>query len=377
MTPVVERDLDTRPVETDRSSALATRVLVSTVVVAAVLTSLLLVWYASDLLLLLFASVLVSIPLRRLQRLLQNRTRFGPAVSLAIVVLALLAVLAGGVVLSAGLIASHADEFVAQFQAALAAFREHYGGYRAVQQAMDRLPSLGELLFESGGGLSRLTGLASSTLGALVDAAIIAVAAVYLASEPSLYSNGLQHLLPFRYRRRASEVLAVLDQALGRWLIGRLLLMAINGGLTAIALWAFGVPLALTLGTIAGVLNFIPNVGPLIAAVPAVLIALMKGPSLAVYTAGIYLVVQMVDGYVLTPLVDRRSVELPPVLTISAQLLLGVLFGFVGLLVASPFGATAMILVKMLYVEDVLGDRVVSEPAAGQQESVTIRAAAS
>jgi predicted PurR-regulated permease PerM len=123
-------------------------------------------------------------------------------------------------------------------------------------------------------------------------------------------------------------------------------------------LWANGVPLAPTLGVIAGVLNFIPNFGPIIAAVPAILIALMKGPGLALYTGGVYLVVQMVDGYILTPLVDRRSVELPPVLTISAQLLLGVLFGFVGLLVASPLTATGMILVKMLYIEDVLGDHV-------------------
>jgi len=280
-------------------------------------------------------------------------------------------------VLSAGLVTSHADEFVTQFQEALAAFRDHYGRYRLVQQAMEQLPAPGDLLLGGGGVLSGLTGLASSTFGALIDAAVVAVVAVYLASEPSLYANGLKHLLPFGYRRRASEVLAVLDQALGRWLIGRLLLMVVNGVLTAIALWAFGVPLALTLGVIAGVLNFIPNVGPLIAAVPAVLIALTEGPSLAVYTAGIYLVVQMVDGYVLTPLVDRRSVELPPVLTISAQVLLGTLFGFVGLLVASPLTATAMILVKMLYIENVLGDRVMSESAAAPEESVAMRATAS
>lgn len=135
-------------------------------------------------------------------------------------------------------------------------------------------------------------------------------------------------------------------------------------------------PLALIPGVIAGVLNFIPNVGPFIAAVPAVFIALTERPSLAVYTAGVYLVVQMVDGYVLTPLVDRRSVEIRPVLTISAQLLLGVLFGFVGLLVASPLTATAMILVKMLYVEDVLGDTVMHE-GAPDQDRARMHAAAS
>jgi predicted PurR-regulated permease PerM len=109
------------------------------------------------------------------------------------------------------------------------------------------------------------------------------------------------------------------------------------------------------------VFNFIPNVGPFIAAVPAVLLALVQSPQTAAYAVIVFVVVQTVDAYILTPLVDRKSVELPPVLTIAAQLLLGIMFGFVGLLLASPLAAAAMILVKMLYVEDVLGDRIMGE----------------
>jgi predicted PurR-regulated permease PerM len=206
--------------------------------------------------------------------------------------------------------------------------------------------------------LSRLTGIASSTLGGLINATIAVIVGIYLASQPELYSSGLKHLLPFRARRRAGEVLRALDQALGRWLMGRLLLMVINGTVTSVALWALGVPLALTLGVLAGVLNFIPNFGPFIAAIPAVLLAWTVDLRHALYTVAVYILVQMVDGYVLTPVVDRRSVELPPVITLSAQLLLGVLFGFVGLLVASPLTACVMILVRMLYVEDVLGDPI-------------------
>ena len=156
-------------------------------------------------------------------------------------------------------------------------------------------------------------------------------------------------------------MLGVLDDALGRWLLGRFALMLINGALTALALWLLGVPLAVALGVIAGVLNFIPNFGPFIAAVPAVLIAFIESPQLALYTALVYVVVQMLDGYVFTPIVDRKSVDLPPVVTIAMQLLLGLLLGFMGLLVASPLAAVIMITVKMLYVEDVLGDPVMSE----------------
>ena len=114
----------------------------------------------------------------------------------------------------------------------------------------------------------------------------------------------------------------------------------------------------MTLGLLAGLLNFVPNFGPWIAAIPAVLIAFLQGPQQALYVAVLYLVLQSVDGYLLTPLVDRKSVELPPVLTITAQVLLGLGFGFIGILLASPLTAVALILIKMLYIEDLLGDRM-------------------
>jgi predicted PurR-regulated permease PerM len=116
----------------------------------------------------------------------------------------------------------------------------------------------------------------------------------------------------------------------------------------------------------AGVLNFIPNIGPWIAAVPAVLIGFLQGPQQALYVALLYLLLQAIDGYLLTPLVDRKSVKLPPVLTITAQVLLGVAFGFIGILLASPLTAAAIILVNMVYVEGVLGDRVMQRTLRGR-----------
>lgn len=359
---------DTTAAGADRGFAFAQRVLIAVAVAVSVVLVVLFVWYASDLLMLLFAGILVSIALRRLNGVLQRATGLGHSASLAIVTLGLLA--AAGLVgsVAAGRIASQATQLTDQLQVALETVRGRLDGYAWAQEAVERLPDLRELLLGSGGVLSRLTGLASTTLGALINVVVVGVVGVYLASQPGLYSSGVKRLLPFRYRPRAAEVLDVLDDTLGRWLLGRLALMVVNGGLTALALWAIGVPLALTLGVIAGVLNFIPNFGPFIAAVPAVLIAFTQGPLLAVYTAVVYLVLQLTDAYVLTPLVDRRSSELPPVMTISAQLLLGVLFGFIGLLVASPLTAAAMILVKMLYVEDVLGDPIMRNGAAGARQ---------
>ena len=152
------------------------------------------------------------------------------------------------------------------------------------------------------------------------------------------------------------EVWNAVGDTLRRWLVGRAVLMVVNGVMTAAGLWLLGIPLALTLGTIAGLLNFVPNIGPIIAGVPAVLIAWTMGPMPALYVLVLYIVLQSLDGYVLTPLIQQRTVSLAPALTIAAQLLFGVLAGTMGLLLATPMTAAALVLINKLYLEDVLGD---------------------
>jgi predicted PurR-regulated permease PerM len=339
----------------------AQRAFVVSCVVAAVGLTLVFIWYAADLLLLVFAGILVSIPLRMLQKVIQDHTPLGAGAALTIVILALTAVLltTGGMILNS--IWTQATTLTQQIQDALRTVQGRLESYAWFRQAMAQAPDVSELISGRPGTLSRVFGMASSTLTWIANAVIVLIVGVYVAAQPQLYTGGLRHALPFRWRARADEVLDTLDVALGRWLVGRLVLMVLNGTITTLALWLLGVPLALTLGVLAGLLNFIPNFGPIIAAVPAVLIAFAQEPSLALYTVLVYVGVQMLDGYVFTPLVDRRSVELPPVVTIAAQVLLGVLFGFIGLLVASPLTAAFLIVVKMLYVEDLLGDEVMQD----------------
>jgi len=123
-------------------------------------------------------------------------------------------------------------------------------------------------------------------------------------------------------------------------------------------LWFLGIPFAIPLAIITAIFNFIPNLGPLAASVPAILIAFSLSPTKALYVALLYLAVQNIDGFLTTPLVQQRAVAIPPVLIIAAQLLLAVLFGFLGLLLAVPIVAVVFVLVKMIYVEDILGRRV-------------------
>jgi predicted PurR-regulated permease PerM len=279
--------------------------------------------------------------------------------ALILVSLGLVVLIAITAWLVTGRIGTQVAELRLQLPQAVQYVRGYLGQYEWVRNALDSLPTFNDWLARRGGTVvSQLTGLASSTAGVVVNILIVGILGIYLASQPSLYSRGLKHLLPLSYRERAGEVLGVIDESLRRWLVGRFALMVINGALTAIGLKLLGIPLALTLGLLAGLLNFVPNFGPWIAAIPAVLIAFLQGPQQALYVAVLYLVLQSVDGYLLTPLVDRRSVELPPVLTITAQVILGLAFGFIGILLASPLTAVAMILIKMLYIEDLLGDRV-------------------
>jgi predicted PurR-regulated permease PerM len=308
---------------------------------------------------LVFASVLVSILLRTFTEFVTRKSKMGHGFALILVSLGLVVLIAITAWLVTGRIGTQVAELRLQLPQAVQYVTAYLGQYEWARNALDSLPTFNDWLSRRGGTVvSQLTGLASSTAGVVVNILIVGILGIYLASQPSLYSRGLKHLLPLSYRERAGEVLGVIDESLRRWLVGRFALMVINGALTAIGLKLLGIPLALTLGLLAGLLNFVPNFGPWIAAIPAVLIAFLQGPQQALYVAVLYLVLQSVDGYLLTPLVDRRSVELPPVLTITAQVVLGLAFGFIGILLASPLTAVALILIKMLYIEDLLGDRV-------------------
>jgi predicted PurR-regulated permease PerM len=156
------------------------------------------------------------------------------------------------------------------------------------------------------------------------------------------------------------EVLDAIGHVLQRWLVGQLVLMAIVGTITWIGLALLGVPFALPLALFAGLSEFVPYVGPIVAAIPAVLVGFAEGPHLALWVAGLYIAVQSIESYVLTPLIQQRAVYLPPALLLFSQVVLGVTAGPLGVIVATPLAAAGLVAVNKLYVEDVLGDKSVS-----------------
>lgn len=204
---------------------------------------------------------------------------------------------------------------------------------------------------------ARIAGVFSTTLGAFASFFAILVIGLYMAISSGLYAEGLIHLVPMAKRARAREVLQAVGQTLWWWLLGRGVSMIVVGLLTATGLTLLGVPLALTFGLLAAALTFVPYLGPLLSAVPPTLLALTQQPRQALYVVLLYLGIQGVESYLVTPLVQERTVSLPPAFILTAQLFMGVLLGGMGIVLAVPLFAVVLVLVKMLYIEDLLGER--------------------
>jgi predicted PurR-regulated permease PerM len=197
----------------------------------------------------------------------------------------------------------------------------------------------------------------SSTLQVVGGILIILFLSIYIAADPGLYHAGIMHLFPRPRRKRAGEVLSAIAAVLRRWLITQLIAMCVIGTVTTIVLMLLHVRAAFALGVLSGLFEFIPTVGPIISAVPAVAMGFLDSPEKALLVAGAYVVVQFLENHLLIPLLMKGGVDVPPVLTILSQALLAMLFGFLGLMCAVPLLAATMVAVKMLYVENVVGDR--------------------
>jgi predicted PurR-regulated permease PerM len=196
------------------------------------------------------------------------------------------------------------------------------------------------------------------TVAAVAGILLIIFMAIYIAADPGTYHAGLMHLFPHRIRYRAGEVLSAMATVLRRWLVTQLIAMTVIGLVTTIVLLILDVKAAFALGLIAGLLEFIPTIGPIMSAVPAVFMGFVDSPQKALLVVIAYVGIQFLENHILIPMLMKGGVDVPPVLTILGQALMTLLFGFLGLMVAVPALAASMVGVKMLYVERVVGDDV-------------------
>lgn len=332
-------------------------------VAAAVGLLLLFLWYARDVLLLVFAGLLLGVFLRRLATWVSDHTPLSPTWGLVVVVLALAGSLVGAFALRGPAIAAEVRTLQERLPEAAANLEARLSEYDWGRRAVEAAPSPGSLLPDDPDAVSRVTGVASRTVSSLANFGIILFLGLVLAATPGVYRAGLLALVPESRVPRARAVLDCLYDTLWWWLLGRVASMTFIGVVTGVGLWLLGVPLAFVLGLLAALLSFIPNVGPILSAVPAVLLALVAGPEQALWVALLYVGVQMVESFVLDPLIDRKTVYLPPAFTIFAQLVLALLGGLLGVALATPLAAVVVVLVTMLYVQDVLGRRDIRVPS--------------
>lgn len=316
-----------------------------TLIVLALIVLLLALWKLAGLLLLVFGAVIFAIVIRAGGDLLAAHSPVTPRWGSLIVVLLVLGLLVGLGFVFGGDIAKQLAEVRESLPKALENAREWLRGNEFGRSLLATMNS-GSV---SAADAFRTT---SATFGVFADLLLLLLLALYLAFHPGRYRDGVIALVPDAHQSTADDALRTSGNALRGWLLGQLVSMVAVGTLTGIGLWIAGVPLALILGLIAGLLNFVPVIGPLAAAVPGILLAFAVGPTTAAYAALVYFIVQQLEGAVIMPMAQRWSVDLPPALGLISIVVFGVLFGIPGILFATPLTVVLMALVKHFYLHD-------------------------
>ncbi len=297
--------------------ALAHRTLVRSSVVAVMVVLLALAWLAFDFFLLIFASILFGVLFHGASRGISNLTHMPYPAALATFFALLAIVLSGGVLLLAPSVIEQFHSLSETLPRALDQLSNRAEDSRWMQLVMDQRDTVRDAM-ETSGVVSTATTIMSSLFGAIASFFIAFVIGICFSLNPTIYIDGFVRLMPVDYRPRAREVLLSTGSTLHDWLLAKLLEMLVIGVFTTLGLWLIGLDLALVLGLIAGLLSFIPNFGPIISLIPAVLLASLEGMSTVFWVVGLYAGVQAVESWLLTPWLQHRIVEMPPAVTSPA-----------------------------------------------------------
>ncbi len=322
--------------------------------------------YVIDVLLLIFAAILFAIFLRTLSGWISQQFKLSDRFSVTTVLL----ILATAIFIKLILLAPVIDEQIIQLTKVVPQAWRNFQEYMQVNLNWKFVPNAIAQSIPQTQVLTTAFNFFSTTFGILGSFGVFLFTGIFLAYNPHPYVKGFLSLIPIAKRPRAKAVLDQLAITLHWWLIGMLCSMSVVGVATFIGLWLLDIPLALTLGLLAGLLTFIPNIGPILSLIPAILIAFGHHPMSALYVAILYLFVQTCESYLITPNIQQRTTSLPPVLIMIAQLLMALLTGVLGLALATPLVAAALVIVRMLYVEDVLKDYSYSSKKRREIESL-------
>lgn len=335
----------------------AKRALIQASMAALVILAIVLVWQASTVFLVAFAGILAGVFFHSLASWTSDKTNLPETWSLGIVLLLLLILLVALAWWIAPSISEQTDRLSERIPQSWEQIKKELQRHEWARQILDHKEQLRKMAPDGSNALSTASGVFGATFNGLSYFVIALVVGIFLAANPAIYMNGVIALVPPAGRARAREVLCAVGTGLQSWLLAKIVAMAVIGVLTVVGLWVIGIELALVLGLIAALLSFIPNIGPILALVPAILMGLLAGADKVIYVVLLYTAIQTFESYLLTPLLQQRVVDLPPALTILMQFLFGVLAGMLGLFLATPLTAALMVAAQKIYIEGVLGDK--------------------
>ncbi|MDT7527749.1 AI-2E family transporter [Sphingopyxis sp. SE2] len=342
----------TRPVGAPPPAFGAGRIAGATLIVLALVGVALLVIELTRFFMLVFAAVVLGAIFDAIASWLCRKMKIGRGVALALSVAGIVAIFAGAFMLFGSQLAREVDTIREQIPQALRgveAFLDRYGlGQRVRELAEVGSDDISRLASQAGGyALAAGSGIA--------DFVLVLVAAIFLASDPATYRRGLLLMLPARAEETGALALDDAARGLKGWMVGQAVSSLVVAALTWAGLALLGVPAAGGLGLIAGLLDVIPMIGPIIAGVPAVLLAFTVSPMTALWTLLLFLAIQQLQGNFLQPMIQKQAVDVPPAVLLFAVVAAGILFGFLGVLLAAPLTVVAYVLVQRIYVRTLLG----------------------
>lgn len=334
----------------------------ATVIVVAVIGAAWLMIELTQLLLLVFASIIIAAIFDVLAGGIRRATGIGQNFALSISVLSLILLFVGAFALFGTQIAGEFATLQKTLPTALRGFEEFLDRYGLGDQARNLISSGSSDASEL---VARAGGYAIAAGSGLADFVLVLVGAIFLASNPDVYRRGLLLLLPAKAEVPVGEALDEARHGLTGWMLGQAISSVVVGALTWAGLGFLGVPASGGLAIVAGLLDVIPMVGPIIAGVPAVLLAFTVSPMAALWTLLLFLVIQQLQGNLLQPMIQKRAVDVPPAVLLFAVFAFGVLFGFLGILLAAPLTVVAFVAVRRLYVVGMLGKNVIKTDTDG------------
>ncbi len=339
----------THPPQPDGLPASEVKFIRRIVIVAAFLALGAAIWFLSDVLLLVFASILLAVLLRSTADPLTRKLGISDGWALVLAGIAILIVLGIGITLFGAQIASQFNQLFQELPQAADRILQQFG----VDRMQDLLTGtvVGNVLSTAYQWGTTIIGVASGLL-------FVIFTGIYLSISPATYRRGLILLFPPRIQPQITATVDDAGRALSLWLGGQLMAMLVVGVMTALGLWLIGLPSAFALGFIAGLADFVPIVGPIAAAIPGLLVASGQGLEMVLWTLAVYVIVQQIESNVVLPIVVGNAVKIAPAVGLFAVIALGVLFGPLGVLFAYPLAVVADVTVRRLYVRETLGEQV-------------------